>query len=134
MGGEVFDPCFVADDGETIVCGTGPGMDTPGFKLKLTEPLPSSFEWFEWPDALPIAHVVELADGTLCECEMGWLGVEEKRFHCTCAGDSEGDDVVMLGDLQPGSVWRAEKAILGHTDSGYFIKESETVAIRTVWR
>lgn len=116
------------------MCGTGPGKDNPGFRLKLTEPLPDSYEWFEWPDALPIAHVVELADGTLCECDMGGIMVEEKRFHCTCADGGVGDGVVMVGEFQPGSVWTAERAVLEHTDSGYSIRESEVVAVRTVWQ
>jgi hypothetical protein len=131
VGGETFDPCFVAEDGETIVCGTGPRMDDPGFKLKLTQPLPV----FEWPDALPGAFMMELADGTLCHCQPGWIGVEGKHFNCTCDDEGQGADLIMLGELQVkgGPVWRAEKAILGGEEGSYFFKESEIVSIRTVW-
>ena len=121
----------MGEDGETIVCGTGPKMDALGFKLKLTEPLPV----FEWTDALPVASMMELADGTLCSCQMGSVKVEGKRFYCFCDHGREGGDVVMLGelDVKDGPVWKGEKAVLGGGEGSYFIKESESVSIRTVW-
>ncbi|MCB0212402.1 MAG: WG repeat-containing protein [Anaerolineae bacterium] len=40
VGNEIFDPCLVADDGETLVCGANPILAEAGFQLELTEPLP----------------------------------------------------------------------------------------------
>ncbi|MCB0193341.1 MAG: WG repeat-containing protein, partial [Anaerolineae bacterium] len=40
VGDEIFDPCLVADDGETLVCGANPILAEAGFQLELTEPLP----------------------------------------------------------------------------------------------
>jgi hypothetical protein len=43
---QIFDPCLIADDGQTLVCGTDPSTGEPGFQLDLTEPLPQ-------PEAVP---------------------------------------------------------------------------------
>jgi hypothetical protein len=49
VGNSIFDPCLVADDGKTVVCGVDPTLDEPGFRLELTEPLPE-------PEVLPPAE------------------------------------------------------------------------------
>jgi hypothetical protein len=46
VGNAISDPCLVADDGETLVCGVDPLGQTESFQLKLTEPLPE-------PELLP---------------------------------------------------------------------------------
>jgi hypothetical protein len=37
---EDFDPCLLADDGETVVCGMDPTAGEHGFRLELSQPLP----------------------------------------------------------------------------------------------
>ncbi|MFN8458965.1 MAG: WG repeat-containing protein [Anaerolineae bacterium] len=47
VGNEIFDPCLLAEDGKTLVCGADPSTGATGFQLQLTEALPQ-------PDILPI--------------------------------------------------------------------------------
>jgi hypothetical protein len=129
VGNEILDPCFVLDEGKIVVCGADPAADKSGFKLKLTEPLPE-------PDvpaealAGNKAWLVELDDGTFCYFLSGaTLVFDEKRINYGCLDDSS-----ILGDLQPGPIWTAERVIIGHSEDGFFVQEAETVAIRTVWQ
>ena len=46
VGNQIFDPCLIADDGQTLVCGADPSKGEPGFQLDLTGPLPQ-------PEAIP---------------------------------------------------------------------------------
>ncbi len=76
---------------------------------------------------------IELADGTQClfAGTGATLAFEGKRLNYTC--EVEGQEVGLLGDLkQSEGVWTAEKAVLGHDDSGFFVKESEGVTIKVV--
>ena len=77
---------------------------------------------------------VELADGTRCAFagRGATLAFDGKRLNYTCetAGD---DEVGLIGDLvQQGEDWVAEKAIIGHDDTGFFLKESEMVTVLIV--
>lgn len=120
---EIFDPCLVATDGKTIVCGVT-SVDTP-FALDLIEPLPA-------PDGgvKTLPWEVELADGTICGFMGGTApGIGDARadFGCT-------DQSYLLGDLQvTGPVWTALKATIGVNDNGYFMEQAQTVAIAKVW-
>jgi len=58
--------------------------------------------------------------------------VDEKRINYLCADPEQ--DVVILGDLQPGEVWMAEKATVSFNEGVFSAEESEIVAIRTVWQ
>lgn len=80
------------------------------------------------------AAVVELADGARCffAGKGATLAFDGKRLNYTC--ETTGDDQVgLLGDLQlADGVWTAERVVLGHDSSGFFIKESEVVTVRIV--
>jgi hypothetical protein len=120
---QIFDPCLVAVDGKTIVCGVT-SVDQKEFALDLTEPLPA-------PDAgiETLPWEVELADGTLCGFMSGTapgIGDDRADFGCT-------DQSYLLGKLQTGPVWTATKAMIGVNDNGYFIEKSETISIAKVW-
>ncbi|MFQ5812503.1 MAG: hypothetical protein ACE5I2_04855, partial [Anaerolineae bacterium] len=119
----IFDPCFALEDGEVIVCGANPVTGEAGLKLNLTEPLPEP----ELPaEPANNAWLVELADGTICGFATGATGaVGEKRINYLCADPEQ--DVVILGDLQPGEVWRAEKAIVSFNEGVFSAEESEIV-------
>ena len=129
---QIFDPCYLADDGQTIVCGSVPGREGAGFGLQLTEPLPEP----DVPaDAPASGYMLELADRTQCVFASGaTLVFDGKRLNYQCLGPSQDEMVVVIGDLQAGEVWKAEKAILDHNEEGFFIRESEWVEIRTVWQ
>jgi putative hemolysin len=84
------------------------------------------------PVDMTIARI-ELADGTQCLFAGAGttLAFDGKRLNYTC--EVEGEEVGLLGDLwQSEGVWRAEKAAIGHGDSGFFLKESEEAAIRVM--
>jgi hypothetical protein len=44
------------------------------------------------------------------------------------------DSSNLLGELQQGEIWMAEKAVIDLGDDGFVLVESEMVPIRTVWQ
>jgi hypothetical protein len=129
---QVLDPCFTADDGETVVCGAFPGTDSPGFKLRLTAALPSPT--LSAGASAPV-FVMKLADGTLCHSASGpALALDGKAVSFNCVGGSPSAQIVILGDLQPDTVWRAERAIVVRDDGGFTLQSAEVVEIGSVWQ
>ncbi len=131
-GNQILDPCFGGDNGESVVCGAYPALDTPSFTLNLTSPLPTPN-----PPAAESAQawVVELADGTICDFGTGaTTGIGDKRLNYLCSSDNRDMAVGLLGDLQPGTVWTAEKATIEIGKDGPVLKDSEMVELRTVWQ
>lgn len=134
-GNEIFDPCFEAADGRSVVCNPNPAKGFGGFGLRLKEPLPK-------PD-LPATAVVgggvwlvELADGTLCSPATGARGVVDgKMITHYCESPADGADTVLLDDLTTaGPQWVAEKATLVHGSSGPKQLKSEIVNVKTAWQ
>jgi polar amino acid transport system substrate-binding protein len=130
---EIHDPCFVVPNApDTLVCDVNPITKEAGFGLKLTKPLPNpdvpaevkaSYEKNGW--------AVLLADGTACYFATGaTTGIGDKRANYLCANS----DWMILGDLQPGTVWKAEKVIIVIGDNGPELKQSQMVDVRTVWQ
>lgn len=64
-GNEIFDPCFESSDKGYAVCNPDPAKGDPGFRLKLTKPLPETQRQAD-SVAEHNAWLVELADGTVC--------------------------------------------------------------------
>lgn len=139
IGNEIFDPCYTVQDKTTIVCGSLPDIDKPsGFVLKLTQPLPT-------PDVpknpSSSASMIELEDGTICDFISGASGatdgVRGERINYSCR--INGQNVVVFGDLQPGTVWIAEKGILVEQKTRdnlppFMVKDLQKVRIRTIWQ
>jgi hypothetical protein len=139
IGNEIFDPCYTLPDKTTIVCGARPDIDKPsGFILKLTQPLPT-------PDIAKIssssASMIELEDGTICDFISGASGatdgVRSERINYSCRVNSQ--HVVVFGDLQPGTVWIAEKGMLVEQKTRddlppFMVKDLRKISIRTVWQ
>jgi len=139
IGNEIFDPCYAVQDKTTIVCGARPDIDKPsGFVLKLTQPLPT-------PDVpkgpSSSASMIELEDGTICDFISGASGatdgVRSERINYSCP--IKGQNAVVFGDLQPGTVWIAEKGILVEQKTRndlppLLVKDLQKVRIRTVWQ
>lgn len=108
IGNQISDPCFLV--GDKVVFGANPLTNQPGFVLKLTQPLPEVRQPTSVPDNW--AWIVELADGANCSFSTGaTAGVEGKRLNYSC-GRSSSEYVWILGDLQPGKVWQANKVIV----------------------
>jgi hypothetical protein len=132
----IFDPCLVADDGETLVCGTSPARDELGVRFKLTEPLPAD-DWT--PEGTPWPHglAIELQDDTLCTMKAGGtsLAFDGKRISYWCGKvDRESSNVGILGEPQVGAVWTADRIVVEFDDGEWVTVESNVVPIRTVWQ
>lgn len=127
---KVMDPCFVANDGETIICGANPAQGKIGFKLDLTAPLPEAT--YELGPGTPnLTWMFETADGTLFQFAPGIAGsIEGLRINYV----SEKKSIVIVGDLQPGKVWQAQKVILKRSKKAIAVQETELVEIRRLWR
>lgn len=129
----IFDPCLIAGDSQTLVCGANPVSGDPGFQLNLVEPLPEP----EAPDAADAGDnrvwLVQLADGTICSYVLGVAGtINGKRANYTCA-----DGSVLLNGLQPGPVWTAEQVALGditRNDNGYTAGQIHQADIDLIWQ
>ena len=139
IGNEIFDPCYAVQDKTTIVCGARPDIDkSSGFVLKLTKPLPTP-DVSKGPSSS--ASMIELEDGTICDFISGASGatdgVRSERISYSCR--IKGQDVVVFGDLQPGTVWIAEKGILVEQKTRddlppFMVKDLQKVRIRTIWQ
>ena len=137
VGNAIFDPCFLVD-AKAVVCGDTPAKPSnSAFKLKLTKPLPKPDTQPEDPSS---AFLVELSDGTVCNFLTGATGaIDGKRINYAC-NTGGGGDTVIIGALQPGVVWMAERAVLSPvktSDSGgppLSAKSRQMVPVRTVWR
>lgn len=126
----VLDPCFVASDGETIVCGANPAIGENGFKLDLTSPLPE-MTYELGPGTPNLIWMFETGDGTLFQFATGASGsIDNKRINYV----SEKSSVVIIGDLQPGKVWRAQKVTLKRSKDVLSIQKAELVKIRRLWK
>ncbi|MFB0536537.1 MAG: DUF333 domain-containing protein, partial [Anaerolineae bacterium] len=82
------------------------------------------------PAAPQPATIIELPDGTRCSFAGtgATLAFEGKRLNYTC--EVEGQEVGLLGDLkQSEGLWKVEKVVIGHGDSGFFVQESEEVTM-----
>jgi hypothetical protein len=130
VGNSIYDPCFFSGGG--VICGASPITETVGFLLLLTEPLPAPEVP---PDTAGHAWLVELADGTVCEYATGATGgVGADRINYFCPSPDPSQYVVILGDLQPGNIWMAKRAVLTGGPPDPTVLESAEVPIRTVWR
>ncbi|MGB0388682.1 MAG: hypothetical protein ACPGWR_28005, partial [Ardenticatenaceae bacterium] len=124
--GQIYDPCFVVDDKQTIVCGADPINNEAGVRLNLLNPLPEPT--LPTADTAP-AWLVQLADGTTCSFATGAsILFEGKRVNYNC---SDGSNI--LGELQGGEVWNGQRVIIERADGQFLIKESQMVPIVTIW-
>ena len=125
VGNQIYDPCFVTGEEQTVVCGANPATGETGFVLELTESLPE-------PDVNQPGKpwLIELADGQICGLMTGTVpGVADRIAPYGCP-----DQTYLFEDFQQGEVWQAEKAAIGLNDDGFFIESSEMVPITRVWQ
>jgi hypothetical protein len=120
----IYDPCFsIPGNSQVVICNISPLSDSTGFKLNLTESLPA--RGIVSPQKS--AWAFELADGTNCVFMGGATATfEGKRVNYSCS-----DGWSILGELQEGQVWTAQKVRLSSDLSS--IEESVQVFIKTVW-
>jgi DNA-binding CsgD family transcriptional regulator len=126
----VYDPCFWLN-GASVLCGTNPVKGEAGLVLRLQQ------------SSVPLGDVVRdpggngwllrLAGGTMCIPATGASGsIEGKRANYLCS-----DGRWLLGDLEPGTVWKADAVELrpaSAVGAAPTVASRETVAIETVWQ
>ena len=123
-GDDIYDPCFSMEgDGQAVICDTNPLDESKGFKLNLTASLPPhgtiAPEKSAW--------VFELPDGTDCSFMGGATAAfDGQRVNYSCS-----DGWFILGELQEGQVWTAQKVRLSSDLSS--VVESIRVTIKIVW-
>jgi hypothetical protein len=130
-GEAIYDPCFTAADGETIVCGQAPIFteDDDGFAVQLTQPLP--------PAVIPDAQddidpwMLLLQDGNLCTAlsgaTSGALG-KQVRFGCL-------DGSVVLGDpVRVGDVVWVDQVRADEGAQDLSITSAKPSAVIGMWR
>ncbi len=130
VGNQIYDPCFA--EGDSVICGADPTTEETGFVLKLTQPLPTP----ETPqDAAAHAWLVELADGTVCGFATGaTYAVGGDRANYLCPSSDPKQQVALVGDLQPGKVWMAKRAVTTGNMPDLKVVESAEAPLRTVWQ
>lgn len=130
----MFDPCLIAGDGQTVVCGANPLTGDPGFQVNLIAPRPDPDEVATTDvDGEDKAWLVQLADGAICRFAPGVAStINGERANYTCS-----DSSILLGDLQLGTVWQADQIALGdlvRTDDGYTAEQINPVEIAVIWQ
>jgi hypothetical protein len=129
---QVFDPCLLAEDGETIVCGADPSSNTPGFRVELTHAMPEpEVSLFRTAPAAPLWELL-LEDGSVCTLFTGAsMQLEDTPVTYVCS-DSE----VLLGEIdQSGERWQVQKAAISNDAEGNFSAEViKTVTVVRAWQ
>jgi len=132
VGEEIFDPCFSTANADEVFCQMNPLKDE-SFVIKLTETLPvltlpdnvqKNWGWF-----------IVLKDGTYCSPFTGTRQViQGKVAYFGCESKNANERIVLTGYLNPGNIWRADKATLIEKDGGWIIKSLERAEISTVFQ
>lgn len=131
VGNQIYDPCIVATDGKTLVCGVDPSKNTPGFSLTLITPLPTP-EVSE--DMVNNPWILETASGRLCSFAQGASGVvDDVRINYYCESTNETSDAVIVGDLKQGKLWNAKRVVLAKNEPTLTILQEGIVPLKTVW-
>ena len=79
---------------------------------------------------------IELEDGSVCHFIKGATAViNEKRINYECSFSEDGKlNTSILGDLQVGTIWKAEKASLEYIDGEWIVESTKFIPIRKVWQ
>lgn len=128
---EIYDPCIVGADGQTLVCQSDPTVKKSGFALDRDGELPEVEE-----DETEVLRpwVVELASGRLCtlpDTIIPPVGEEEVTY--TCVSSNQDRDVVIAGELKQGKLWNAKRVVLDNSERPLSIVQEGIVPLKTVW-
>ncbi len=134
IGNEIVDPCFASADRNFVICSPNPARGDPGFRLRLTEPLPKSE--IQPQPACDGGWLIELADATLCRPVTGRsFEVQGKTAAYYCGNNFKGREIVLLDGFNTARpLWTAEKATVAHNARGPKLIKSKRIAVKTVWQ
>ncbi len=82
--------------------------------------------------ASAVETAITLPDGSQClfAGRGATLAFDGKRLNYTCGKTAAGEEIGLLGDPEvKGTAWTVEKAIIGRNDKGFYVKESQKVAM-----
>lgn len=127
-GGEPFDPCILAADGQTVVCGADPTTGEIGFSLELSQPLPAAgVEGKSYPGA----WMFQLENGDTC------------RFNMSSSVTIDGEPVLyscmnltqLLGDIDKTTPTWTIKSVTTESDGqgGMTVTSSKPLAVTRIW-
>ena len=135
IGNEIVDPCFASADRKLVICNPNPAKGYPGFRLKLTQPLPKS-DIPAGSVANDSGWLVELVDGTICRPVTGSsFEVQGKAANYYCENTRKGGEIVLLEGLDAKKpLWTAEKATVVQGPQGARLLKSERIGVKTVWQ
>jgi hypothetical protein len=126
---EIYDPCLVGEDGETVVCGNAPVASATGFRVALTRPLPEVAVATKMASPL---WQLRLDDGASCTLLRGLtLELEGQAVTHVCS-----DSQVLLGEIdRSGEPWTVEKAtVLNDGQGNYSVESSQRVGVLSAWQ
>lgn len=122
----IQDPCFSSPSfPNAVICH--PSVDgSGGFKINLTEPLPTD-SGYHCPDC---AWKFELSNGAMCSVVATGTSPYESIDRFIWYSCDDGTQIE--GSLQPGLLWTAKRVRISKDMSS--VEELGTVTIRTVWQ
>jgi hypothetical protein len=136
VGNSISDPCFETSQKGFVFCQMNP-LVQDSFLIKLTKALPtpelpanrqSNWAWF-----------LTLKGGIVCSPFTGTrpffgTGPDAQVAYYGCKSDNPAEQIVLLGDLTEGNVWKANKATLTKTGTAWTINSTQQVDVETVWQ
>jgi len=128
----IYDPCFAMAPEGFVYCPMNP-LKEESFLIEFTESLPES----EIPSKKKNnwAWFVELKDKTYCAPFSGTrIFIGNYVAYYSCNSDVDGKIVVLMGDLIPGDIWKANKAVVAQDGDNMTIQSLEEVEIGTIWQ
>jgi hypothetical protein len=132
VGNSIYDPCFSTNQDGVVFCQMNP-LKITSFIINLTEPLPTAKVPAEKQDNW--AWFIKLKDGTYCSPFTGTrLPVGTDIAYYGCNSNFKSEQVVLVGDLRDGDIWKATKAVLVQNNQKWTVKTSEEVDVETVWQ
>lgn len=136
VGNSISDPCFQTSQKGIVFCQINP-LEPDSFLIKLTKVLPAP----EIPENKQTnwAWFLTLKDGTFCSPFTGTrpffgTGSDAQVAYYGCKSENSAEQIVLLGDLIEGAVWKANKATLVKTGTAWTIKSTQQVDVDTVWQ
>ncbi len=139
VGNEIYDPCF-SNSGLTsaVICDANPAKGSPGFILKLTQPLP---EPSSRAPAHPRPWLVKLADGSTCEIQTGTIAfVAGLDIPYGCSDSQKCNDngcpymTGLTDKFKRGKLWMADKVAFSSSAKGLKLLSRKPVAVTAVWK
>jgi hypothetical protein len=136
----IYDPCFETADKNFVFCQMNP-TSQDSFLIKLTKALPKP----EVPKVTQDnwAWYLLLKDGTPCSPFTGTrpsygTPPNTQVAYYGCTSEDKSQQIVLLGDLTEGEVWKANEAILirsGAKATGpWIIQSTKEAEIATIWK